>query len=118
VMDPSGRVNTSHPVSITIIERPLPPPVEDNDLILEVYDPYPNDTHSWTDAAAEEARFIRGGIVLILLLIIAILLILVVRKVRIKEVEWEGEDDWMDEDWVDIDLDSYPEEEPDVLIFE
>jgi hypothetical protein len=118
VMDRSGRTNASYPISIEIIERPTPLPEDDKDLNLEVYDPHPTDTHSWTDAAAEEARFIRGGIILILLLIIAILLILVVRKVRIKEVEWEGEDDWLDEDWVDIDLDAVPVEEHEVLIFE
>jgi hypothetical protein len=118
VKDQSGRTNTSFPIAVETIERPPPPPVINDDLQYEVYDPYPADTHSWTNAAAEEARFIRGGIILILLLIIAILLILVVRKANIKEVEWEGEDDWLDEDWVDIDLDAIPEEEPDVLIFE
>ena len=51
-------------------------------------------------------------------LIIAILLLLVIRKVRVKEVEWEGDDDWLNEDWVDVDIDEEPVYEPDVIIFE
>jgi len=117
VKDQSGRSNTSFPISIEVIKRPLPP-ANDSDLYLEVYDPYPSDTHSWTNARAEEIRFFRGSVILILLLLAAILLLLVFRKLNIKEVEWEGEDDWLEEDWVDIDLDAIPEGEKEVLIFE
>ncbi|MGA1792723.1 MAG: C25 family cysteine peptidase [Thermoplasmatota archaeon] len=117
VMDNSGRSSLSRDITIQIIERPPPPPEEDN-LIVEPFDPAPLDQKSWTDASLEEKRFVRGGIIVILLLIIAILMLLVVRKVRVKEVEWEGDDDWLDEDWVDIDIDEEPVFEPDVIIFE
>jgi hypothetical protein len=117
IMDQAGRLNSSRNITITVIERPVPP-VQEPDLVIEPFDPDPIEEKGWTDAGIEEKRFVRGGIILILLLIIAILLILVVRKTRIREVEWEGEDDWMDEDWVDIDLDEEPVVEDDVLIFE
>jgi hypothetical protein len=117
VMDQSGRMNRSRNITITVIERPVIPDNEP-DLIIEPFDPDPLEEKGWTDTGIEERRFVKGGIILILLLIIAILLILVVRKKRIKEVVWEGEDDWMNEDWVDIDLDEEPTIEDDVLIFE
>jgi hypothetical protein len=117
VKDSAGRINRSRNITITMIERPIPPPPI-MDLVIEPFDPNPPTDKGWTDAGIEERRFVRGGIILILLLVITILLILVVRKVRIKEVEWEDEDDWMNEDWVDIDLDEIPVEEEDVLIFE
>jgi hypothetical protein len=117
VKDKAGRTNLSRNITISIIERP-PPPEDDKDLVIGPYDPYPVEDKGWTDAGIEEKRFVRGGIVLILLLIITILLILVVRKSRIKDVDWEGEDDWLNEDWVDVDLDEEPVVEEDVLIFE
>ncbi|MGA1872745.1 MAG: C25 family cysteine peptidase [Thermoplasmatota archaeon] len=119
VRDRSGRTNRSRDVQISIIERPPPPEDDDDDdLVIEPFDPEPVDEKSWTETGLEERLFVRGGIILILLLIIAILVLLVIRKVQVKEVQWEGEDDWLNEDWVDVDIDDEPVLETDVLIFE
>lgn len=119
VIDPSGRTNRSVDLSIAIIERPSPPPKDDvDDGPIVPFDPDPGDSNDWTDPVEERERFWRGVIVIALILIICLLLILVVRKRNIQEVDWEEEDTWMDEDWVDIDLDEEPVEEDDVMIFE
>ncbi|MFW3146734.1 MAG: C25 family cysteine peptidase [Thermoplasmatota archaeon] len=119
VLDPSGRNSTSHSLNVTILEPPPQPMIDDDppDGLIP-YDPTPERPSSWTNPSKEERKFIRASIILILILVISILLILVVRRSRIKEVDWEDEDSWLDEDWVDVDLDEEPVIEEDVIIFE
>lgn len=119
VIDPSGRSNKSGPLNISIIERPQQPPVRNGDTTMILpYDPDPSSSNSWTDPTEEGEIFLRGAIIIILIMIVCLLLMFVIRKRSIKEVEWEDDDAWLNEDWVDMDLDEEPVHEDYVTIFE
>ncbi|MBN1538830.1 MAG: hypothetical protein JW939_01695 [Candidatus Thermoplasmatota archaeon] len=116
VKDRAGRISRSRDVEIRIIERPSPPHYDD--LAIEPFDPDPFDDAGWIDARSEQKLFFRGGLFLLLLIMITLFLVLLIRWKSIPEVDWEGDDDWLDEDWVDIDIDEEEKSEPDELFFE
>ncbi|MFO8050556.1 MAG: hypothetical protein R6V01_02515, partial [Thermoplasmatota archaeon] len=118
VMDPSGRTNSSYPLNITIIERPTQP----NDEVYPdppiLFDPDPSPPDQWNDLDEKMDIFWKITLLVFLLLIIVLFLMFILRNRNIKEVEWEDENAWMDEDWLDVDLDEEPDIEEDMIFFE
>ncbi|MBN1389929.1 MAG: hypothetical protein JXA22_04735 [Candidatus Thermoplasmatota archaeon] len=107
VKDRSGRTSSSSEVDVMVVERPVHPQYDD--LIIEPHDPGPYDEHGWKDEGNNEADLIWGLVLFILFFIIVIFAVITGRRSSVQEIDWEGDDDWMDEDWVDVDIDEEPE---------
>ncbi|MGA1866782.1 MAG: C25 family cysteine peptidase [Thermoplasmatota archaeon] len=116
VKDRAGRTSRSRDVEVHIIERPLPPRYDD--LAIQPFDPGPFDDDGWIDARSEQKLFFRGGLFLLCTLIITLILVLLIRWKGVQDFEWEDDDDWLNEDWVDIDIDEEPESWSDDFFFE
>lgn len=103
VSDLSGRYNISEPILIEVVERPLD--VEENDTGSLIDDPVPDRNLTGDDIKFDEMTLLKiaGGI--IVLLVIALVIVLYMRKKEITEVDWTDDDEWMDEDWVDVEID-------------
>ncbi len=105
VEDASGRTSLSSKREVNITASPVPPP-DDNDTDDDVpIDPVDDD--DTTDDGWDLGLFLKVAAATLMVLIIAVLIIAIVRRRSIQEVEWEDDDEDLDE------LDSI--EEADVL---
>jgi hypothetical protein len=110
VMDLSGRTSFSEPLLLDIIEKPVMNDSSDPNGTGIVDDPEPEPYVQSDDVRISNETILLFSAIIILSLVLSITLVTFFRKRSIREVEWESDDDWLEEDWVDEDIDDEDEE--------